>query len=870
MKSPFKFLDSYTREDRDIFFGRAREIEELYHHVFESRILLVYGISGTGKSSLIHCGLANKFQDTDWLPIVIRRGHNIIESLAAGINSTAITARYYDIDTPALFRKAVRSLYLDHYKPVFFIFDQFEELFIFGTKEERQAFIQVVKSLSESELQCRMIFVMREEYMAAVTEFEKYIPSFFSNRVRIEKMSHPNAGEAIEKSCMKAGIHIEQGFADALLERLTSSNNDIELTYLQVYLDKIFRIANGGNSFSLKMLEKAGNVSDLLGAFVEEQISLMEDPESAMSVLKAFVSAKGTKRPASETEVSENVNSFGKNIPESAIKSLINSLVNLRVLRDKDDSGRYELRHDSLAEKIFERFTIVEKELLELKHYIENAYELYRRRKTLLNNDDLTFIDNRDAELHLSADLKEFMKQNRKFEKIRLKTFKRLITVSIIAFILLLSAILYALLREYNNATSVDFASISINQYSRPVDRLSIAAYAWTHESGLAAKAAILSSFHYAMANPGSDTSLLRLKNRYMADFSPVSSPILFADCSDNGMFIYGYTIDSMVIWNINGEIYKSWNEPGVKYATFRNDGKYLGTISNDGALKIYDIIGCKTILMSRVSKDIRPNQVFRFGTGNSILAITGESLASMTDFKGNILQQFNTGGKRLNDLDISGDGQYLALAADSSIFIFRSDSEKTGFNNINTLKPHKGIINSIDFSPDGRYILSTSTDGAVRITNVYNYKVFRDNEEKSVPYDGKFDKTGTAITVKYQDNETVYVAGIFYDWSRWSVSVGQIKHFDELAFSPDKQYLVYRNDKEISLADRSTYLTNPYALFNNYRLSSLKGYFPFFSPDSRYVFTVCGRGIKRWFIDTKTISGICSEYLNRWASYLN
>jgi hypothetical protein len=27
--SPFKFLDSYTREDRDIFFGREREIEEL-------------------------------------------------------------------------------------------------------------------------------------------------------------------------------------------------------------------------------------------------------------------------------------------------------------------------------------------------------------------------------------------------------------------------------------------------------------------------------------------------------------------------------------------------------------------------------------------------------------------------------------------------------------------------------------------------------------------------------------------------------------------------------------------------------------------------------------------------------------------------
>lgn len=63
LKSPFKFLDSYTREDREIFFGREQEINELYRHVFESKILLVYGISGTGKSSLIYCGLANKIQE---------------------------------------------------------------------------------------------------------------------------------------------------------------------------------------------------------------------------------------------------------------------------------------------------------------------------------------------------------------------------------------------------------------------------------------------------------------------------------------------------------------------------------------------------------------------------------------------------------------------------------------------------------------------------------------------------------------------------------------------------------------------------------------------------------------------------------------
>ena len=83
--SPYKFLDSYTKDDREIFFGREKETEELYSRVFESRILLIYGTSGTGKSSLINCGLANKFNETDWLPVTVRRGANINRSLAESL-----------------------------------------------------------------------------------------------------------------------------------------------------------------------------------------------------------------------------------------------------------------------------------------------------------------------------------------------------------------------------------------------------------------------------------------------------------------------------------------------------------------------------------------------------------------------------------------------------------------------------------------------------------------------------------------------------------------------------------------------------------------------------------------------------------------
>ena len=79
--SPYKFLDAYTKEDRDIFFGREKETEELYQNIFESKLILLYGVSGTGKTSLINCGLANKFEESDWLPVNIRRGPDINTSL---------------------------------------------------------------------------------------------------------------------------------------------------------------------------------------------------------------------------------------------------------------------------------------------------------------------------------------------------------------------------------------------------------------------------------------------------------------------------------------------------------------------------------------------------------------------------------------------------------------------------------------------------------------------------------------------------------------------------------------------------------------------------------------------------------------------
>ena len=58
--SPYRGLESYEEEHKDLYFGRKEQIEQLYEKVNNSThraLTVVLGASGTGKSSLVKAGL---------------------------------------------------------------------------------------------------------------------------------------------------------------------------------------------------------------------------------------------------------------------------------------------------------------------------------------------------------------------------------------------------------------------------------------------------------------------------------------------------------------------------------------------------------------------------------------------------------------------------------------------------------------------------------------------------------------------------------------------------------------------------------------------------------------------------------------------
>lgn len=359
IKSPFKFLDAYTKEDKDIFFGREAETDELYDRVFETNLVLLYGASGTGKTSIILCGLGNRFDNSDWMPMFIRREDHILHALNTEILDKSV--KKLDVGLPL--KKRIRSLYLDYFKPIYLIFDQFEELFILGSKEEQTDFFKMIKGLLDESLQCKILISMREEYIAYLSDFEKVIPELFDNRQRIEKMSATVIKDVIVNTTEAFDIEIkeEEETVEMIIENLRDKREGIDLANLQVYLDRLYKQdvvradeekeeGDGERDyvvFDPELVKLTGELEDVLSAFLDEQIDVIEielEEQGVkkrgipMDVLFALVTDNGTKQSMTVKLIKESL-SKRKKIDPKYIDYCIERFKQMRILRELSEKG---------------------------------------------------------------------------------------------------------------------------------------------------------------------------------------------------------------------------------------------------------------------------------------------------------------------------------------------------------------------------------------------------------------------------------------------------------------------------------------------------------------------------------------------------
>ncbi|MCB0617048.1 MAG: ATP-binding protein, partial [Phaeodactylibacter sp.] len=92
----------------------------------------------------MQCGLASQLETVDWLPFFIRKGEDINRSLNEALQKVLKGERF---DTYA---ETIKELYAQYERPIYLLFDQFEELFILGTPEEQAAFFKTISTLVDA------------------------------------------------------------------------------------------------------------------------------------------------------------------------------------------------------------------------------------------------------------------------------------------------------------------------------------------------------------------------------------------------------------------------------------------------------------------------------------------------------------------------------------------------------------------------------------------------------------------------------------------------------------------------------------------------------------------------------------------------
>ena len=446
---PFKFLDSYTIEDRNIFFGREIETDEIYRKMYSGKLMLVYGKSGTGKSSIVNCGLVSKIPKEDLFTINIRCSKSAYKNFLRGIKKYSAK----ETNNPV---EILEDVYYENSKPLALIFDQFEEVFILSDKDQRQKLVSALSEILISRLKINVILVIREEFFASLTEFEMFIPGIYDYRVRIEQMSKSAAIKVITEPCRVCNVGIEEGLPDKILDHLTAHSGGLELTWLQILMDKMYKNAMERDPVKPVIrdedLLKLGRMGNVLSDFLDEQLQQMRSGDQGEVVLKTMISNDGTKKQVTISDISDTLQAVGATLSDREIAEILRYFVKVRIITDQDEQGLYELRHDAIASRIFERMTATEKELVEIKTFLDNSYNNYKKRSVLLAENDLNYIAVYESHLTLNSELKEFIRISKK-ELQKAKQRRRNLALTIaLALIIILSGFTIWAVKEQSKA----------------------------------------------------------------------------------------------------------------------------------------------------------------------------------------------------------------------------------------------------------------------------------------------------------------------------------------------------------------------------------------------------------------------------------
>ncbi len=249
--NPFPGLRPFTPEESELFFGREKESDEVFSKLLRNRFVTVTGASGSGKSSLVYCGILPRIKEmgrkefSPWRIIIFRPGNDPFESLAHAIHENIAETGLKEVPVETLLSDlhresdgisiALKKHIIRGYEKVLLVVDQFEELFRYRTSDtggtygtETGEFVEnLVNAVSLSDSRVYTIVTMRADFMGECAYYQGLTQLINTSNFLIPRMERENYRQVIEGPVKYAGASIDKSFVETLLDDIDEHSDQL-------------------------------------------------------------------------------------------------------------------------------------------------------------------------------------------------------------------------------------------------------------------------------------------------------------------------------------------------------------------------------------------------------------------------------------------------------------------------------------------------------------------------------------------------------------------------------------------------------------------------------------------------------------------
>ncbi|MDZ7361337.1 MAG: winged helix-turn-helix domain-containing protein [candidate division KSB1 bacterium] len=395
---PYKFLDYYTEQDAPLFFGREPEIESICSQILAHRSFIIHGRSGAGKSSIVCAGLLPRLKAMGHLAFAIRSFTDPMQQMVKALLPVVDGG-----DSSSLEELLSRAASDSSQQSVVFFLDQFEEFFLLLGEDSRKKFVEALgRLLAHENVPLRLVFTLREDLLAEMSQFKTAIPEVFHHEYRLKRLSREQAAAAITEPARVAGCRYEAELVQRLLDDLTEQDG-IDPPQLQIVCDQLYDTRGHDNKLTVAAYERLGTASKIIAGYLARVLRRFNtaDLRIAKEILKALISPDGQRLILRGAELHGRLKKFSGNA-----NAIVEELVAARVVRcrNQDGEGWLELAHDYLLPEVSRWLTAEDRALKRARGVLERALENYRAHQLLIDAETLDLLLPHGEQLGLSSE----------------------------------------------------------------------------------------------------------------------------------------------------------------------------------------------------------------------------------------------------------------------------------------------------------------------------------------------------------------------------------------------------------------------------------------------------------------------------------